>query len=846
MMSPVTPGTPGGGSRFADRYEVKNQAGVGGMGTVYQAIDRESGELIALKILHARSTIEQARFDQEARVLSELSHPGIVRYFDHGVTPNGAPYIAMEWLEGETLEDRLARGILGPSAGAQVSRLVLEALAAAHGRNIVHRDIKPGNIFLVGWKLTEIRVLDFGIARRVLDVKRLTRKGSTVGTPLYTSPEQARGRADVDGRADIFSLGCVLFEALTGDPPFTGETPLEVMTKVCAGHVPPITSRRADIPPALASLIHSMLAPDPSLRPRDANGLADEFAYLVRALGGVGAEASSGVPPSKKKRVGISEAEEHLACAMLVSLAKREDAPDTTAVADRRHGPRATIVNPSSGTHHPRASNDLRLIEIRRRMDLYACEMDRLINRTLLFTASTVSTAHEQALQLASAALALREIEPDARIAIATGRATFLGRLPVGRLMDALPTLIDGQEPGHIRIDETTRRLLPTRFAVKRDGDRIELLAEEHARDPGHESEAGGHTSPFVGRERELSSLLAVVEEAQRERISRAVLVVGKSGMGKSRLVHEALRATGAPRPTVVRGGGTLLRIERRFPTIAPVLSAAGIDPQGKSSAQVEAELAAWLCERCRDAGVLILLEDLQWADAPSVDLIDRILQAQHDKPIIVVGVGREEVEERFPGLWDSRAVQRICTRPLQERHGVQLIRHWMPSASRAAEAFILDRWLGCPLFLEELVAGARDGCLSVPDSIYAIIEGRFEGVEPDARRVLRAASLFGEKSFDIEALLCLLGEPARKGIVEWLEILIMRDFVDREIRNGRAQFRFHERLVRDAAYRMLSASDRLLARRLALAWLEGAGRTLPEYLTLPMSETTSAAASAG
>src|ERR1039458_1166062 len=176
-MSPVTPSTPGSGTRFSERYEIKNQAGMGGMGTVYQALDRDSGTLIALKILHSRTTIEQARFDQEARVLAELSHPGIVRYFDHGVTPNGSPYIAMEWLEGETLEDRLGRGNLGPAAAAHLARLVLEALSAAHSCNIVHRDIKPGNIFLVGWKLSEIRVLDFGIARRVLDTKRLTRMG---------------------------------------------------------------------------------------------------------------------------------------------------------------------------------------------------------------------------------------------------------------------------------------------------------------------------------------------------------------------------------------------------------------------------------------------------------------------------------------------------------------------------------------------------------------------------------------------------------------------------------------------------------------------------------------------
>ena len=139
-------------------------------------------------------------------------------------------------------------------------------------------------------KLSEIRLLDFGIARRVFDSKRLTRKGSTVGTPLYTSPEQARGRADVDGRSDIFSLGCVLYEALTGEPPFSGETPLEVMTKVCAGRVPEIPVNGVGLDRRLCTTAHAMLAPDPALRPQSAATLAKEFGDLVKALGGIDGE----------------------------------------------------------------------------------------------------------------------------------------------------------------------------------------------------------------------------------------------------------------------------------------------------------------------------------------------------------------------------------------------------------------------------------------------------------------------------------------------------------------------------------------------------------------------------
>ncbi len=379
--------------------------------------------------------MELARFNQEAKVLAELSHPGIVRYLDHGLTPDGAPYIAMEWLDGETLEDRLARGRLGPGEVARIAQQVLTALAAAHGRDIVHRDIKPGNIFLVGGRLDNVRVLDFGIARRRLDIKRLTRNGATVGTPLYTSPEQARGRADVDGRADIFSLGCVLFEALAGEPPFIGSSSLEVMTKVCNGHASDLAEKRPGLPPALLSAVRAMLAPDPANRPQSAGAAAAELGRFLDTQSGLAKEAPiARTPPRGQPAMGVDA---RMASVLLVSRAWRGACEDQPFLA-----------------------------ELRRLADGLGCMTDRLVNRTVLATAPAASSPEEQATRLARLALALRALEPSVKIAIGSGRIQLVGQTPVGQLMERLSLLMIGQVAGTIRIDETTRRFLCDGFEV--------------------------------------------------------------------------------------------------------------------------------------------------------------------------------------------------------------------------------------------------------------------------------------------------------------------------------------------------------------------------------------------
>jgi len=831
-----------------DRFELKSEAGTGGMGTVYQAIDRRTGAVVALKVLQVRTATETARFDQEARLLAELSHPGIVRYFDRGTAPHGSPFIVMEWLEGETLEERLSRGTLGPAAVAHVAYRVLDALAAAHERGVVHRDIKPSNVFLVGWRLTDTRILDFGIARRVFDPKRFTHKGSTVGTPLYAAPEQARGRHDVDGRTDIFSLGCVLYEALTGEPPFTGDTATEVMQKVCAGTMAPLSSRRSNVPPELEQTIHRMLAPDPSARPLSASVLADEFRALAQRLGDLGEETASSKPPSPVRSSSIGESEEHTICAMLLSLGRRLATDGARQpVRDRRLGPRAAFPwQAANRTTEFKDDSPERLAALNAAIRGLGGEMDRLIDRTLLVTAPAVGTAREQAMQIARAALVLRDMEPDAKIAIGSGRAAFMARVPVGRLMDSLPALMQGQQAGTIRIDETTRRLLPARFVVGDAAGVALLFAETGGAGPERPRSVGGQVSPLVGRERELALLMSLREECLRERVARAALVVGGSGTGKTRLAREFLALAGELPGNVIRCTGTLVRPEADFALLAPLLVASGIPTAGREAAQVRREFVQWLRGICPGGAPIVVSEDLQWADAASVQALDEALGVFSDQPLLVLALGRPEVEERFPGLWGDRMVEYIRLAPLSRRAGQTLLRLRNPPLTADSEHFVLDRWEGNPMFLEEMAEAIAAGRAGVPEVVLAAVEARFDCLSPEARRVLRGASLFGDKFFSTEALVAVLGEASRREMGEWLENLVMRDLVHRQADGNTVTYRLRNKLVREAAYRMLTSADRVLGRRLARAWLQDAGRTLPDYLSAPSTHSGVSAATGG
>jgi serine/threonine protein kinase len=257
------------GEVVAARFRVEALAGQGGMGAVYRATDQMGNTTVALKVISAAPSKASSRFSRESHVLSVLSHPAVVRYVAHGTTMNDVPFLAMEWLEGEDLAARLRRGPLAVSKSLALIRVVAHGLAHAHARGVVHRDVKPSNLFLVGGDEASVKILDFGMARLTGSGPVLTRTGTVLGTLGYMAPEQALGEPNVGSQADVFSLGCVLFECLTGRPAFTGRTPIAVFEKLLRTDPPRVSDVRPELGPSLDVFVASLLQKRAEDRPRD-------------------------------------------------------------------------------------------------------------------------------------------------------------------------------------------------------------------------------------------------------------------------------------------------------------------------------------------------------------------------------------------------------------------------------------------------------------------------------------------------------------------------------------------------------------------------------------------------
>jgi len=258
-------------------FDLLAEAGAGGMGTVYMARQRSTGKIVALKVLGKHAC--PVRFAREIDVLARLEHPNIVGYVDHGTTPAGLTWLAMEWLDGTSLHELISSGPMSAKAAAQIVRDVARGLAAAHAAGVVHRDIKPSNVIVT--RDGVVKIVDFGVAlSRERTIDALTRTGQVVGTPGYMAPEQARADKTIDARTDLFALGCLLYRCATGRRPFEGDDALALLHSVLTKTTPRIDN----VPDELDALCVELLAKEMDDRPKTAEGVLSRLDAILASM----------------------------------------------------------------------------------------------------------------------------------------------------------------------------------------------------------------------------------------------------------------------------------------------------------------------------------------------------------------------------------------------------------------------------------------------------------------------------------------------------------------------------------------------------------------------------------
>ncbi|RIK23316.1 MAG: serine/threonine protein kinase, partial [Anaerolineae bacterium] len=260
------------------RYQIIRPLGAGGMADVYLAQDPTLGRQVAIKVIGSGRFDANllARFMREARTVANLEHPAIVPLYDYG-EQDGRPYLVMRYMAGGSLSERIARRPLSLAEATTVVSRIAAALDFAHAQGIIHRDVKPDNILFDDAGAAYLS--DFGIARyaAIGTGKSLTSTGAVIGTTAYMSPEQALGKGDLDGRSDLYSLGAVLFEALSGDVPYKADSALQQAMLHINAPIPDIRARRPDLPPVTQTIISRVLAKEPQARYQSAAALTGDL-----------------------------------------------------------------------------------------------------------------------------------------------------------------------------------------------------------------------------------------------------------------------------------------------------------------------------------------------------------------------------------------------------------------------------------------------------------------------------------------------------------------------------------------------------------------------------------------
>ncbi len=861
----------------AGRFELLELAAKGGMGAVYRALDRQTGETVALKVLLGDTDNAALRLTKEGEVLAELIDPGVVRYVAHGLGDDGRPFVAMAWVDGETLADRIVRQPLSHAESVELVMGIAEALGHAHEHGVVHRDVKPSNIVLSGGEIRNPVLIDFGLVR--LRASEQTQAHRAMGTPSYMAPEQARCASEVDSRADVFSLGCVLFRCLTGAVPFAGPDMLSVLTKILLEEAPRVSELVPWVASDLDALVEDMLSKDRDMRPLNGREVADRLRKIE-----VSEHSAAHAIDPLVLRAGLTHDELRLR---------------SIIVADVR-------LPPLSFEGVVSALAQAQLERVRRQVEPFDARADLLADGSLVVALANRGGAAELSMRAASCALGLRAVLSGAAIALVTGSGVFAhdGSASDGEGGDvfsrAAAMLRDvSQDPRHasasyVAIDEVTACLVEARFEVVRTGPLTLLRAQRSGEDASRT--VLGKATRFFGRDLELSTLGGLVDAAFDESRAQVALVTAPAGLGKSRLGSEVLAAVRARRPTakILLARGDPMSVGSPFGLLAQMVKRAARLRDGETlearsaslksrigesitdtktariaaflgeivgaptaAANVSVELRAaranpvtmgdqirrafedFLEAELAEHPVLVVIEDLQWGDLPTVNALDAALRNLAERPLAVLAFARPEVFELFPNLWAQRSVERVSLAPLPKKVAERIA--WSLLGDGAPPdrvASLVSRAAGNAFFLEEMIrASATSPTLAFPDTVVAMVQARLEALPSELRRTLRAASVFGQTLW-VDGVGVLLGLPDPADVLPAISELVALELLTPSYDArfvGHEQLTFSSALTREAAYASLTDQDRALGHGLAADWLlehgETDARVLAEHL---------------
>ncbi|MEZ4339559.1 MAG: protein kinase [Sandaracinaceae bacterium] len=806
--------------------------GSGGFGTVYRAMG-PGGVEVALKILapHVDSKETVERFHREGTI--RIDHPNVVQVIDAG-EDDGVSYIAFELLHGDPLSTVLEKAPLPAAEVLGFAKQICTGLAAAHARDIVHRDLKPGNVFCC--EDGTVKILDFGIARPMSQAgPQLTMAGSVIGTPGYLAPEQARGEAQITPAADIWSLGVILYQALSGKNPFMRQTAVATILAVVLEEAPVLSSEDG-LPRGLAEIVAGCLQKDPAARWTSAE-------QIGAALAGIDRSASLVTQAPAELLATIAPGERRVVALLLAS--EVHDVEALRAAVTELGGELIPVLGGAIG----------------------------------LFGGQTYEG--DEAVRAVRAALAARSAA--AWVAVSTGRATGGGGTVSGEALTAVERAVGARVPG-VALDQAAARQVRGHFELHPVGDGIFEAPRALTR-----RETGNYPRlredlPLLARDAEVAQLEAAIDTAFGSSRAVAVWIAGPPGIGKTRLraelerrlaVREALvlsaRAESHRREAAFHGMGQLLRSE---PTLEPFFLNPGVSearraralgemlervlgdptwaqqcveplarllglPVGEASGtrrsdpqlladRVRVSLADLFSELATQP-LAIVLDDAQWADPQTLGLLDDLLDRLGSRPLLVVVVARPELAERSPDLFAGRELRRV------EPHGLGAIDVATVAVtiagrevSSALTTEIFRRTGGNPFFVEQIVRELVEQDLldheldelPIPLDVEGAVQSRLDHLPPPEKQLCKRASIFASP-FTEPALAALeLAEASRH-----LGALAKRGLVS--ARHGRPEarqreYRFRSSLVAEVAYRMNTDEARRELHRMAAEFLAG------------------------